>query len=224
MKYDKCGGMAVIGAMHAIARLKLPMRVVGLIPAAENMVDERAYRPNDILTMTNGVTVEVTNTDAEGRLILADALAYGCQHYKPRAVIDLATLTGGVVVALGSACAGAFVNDADLRTHLFDAAEASGERLWHLPLWDEHKKLIKGTHSDIVNSAAVREAHPIQGAAFLSYFVAKDGDFKKKDPVPWAHLDIAGVVEAKGNNGSPLPKGPTGFGVRLLVRAIESWK
>jgi len=222
MKYDKCGGMAVLGAMHAIAKLKLPIHVVGLVPTAENMIDEDAYRPNDIITFCNGVTCEITNTDAEGRLVLADALAYGCKTYKPRAVIDLATLTGAVVVALGVHCAGAFVNDDALHKRLFDAAERTGERLWHLPLWDEHKDYMKGHHSDLVNSG-IREAGAIQGAAFLSSFVAKDGDFEKNDLVPWAHLDIAGTAEYEREVG-PFPKGPTGFGVRLLVRALEQWK
>lgn len=222
MKYDKCGGMAVIGAMHAIASLKLPRRVVGVIAAAENMVDSTAYRPNDILTMYNGVTVEVTNTDAEGRLVLADALAYGCKQYQPKAVVDLATLTGGVVVALGSHCAGLFVNDASLREQLMDAADASGERLWCLPLWDEHRKQMKGTHSDLVNSSPTRGAHPITGAAFLSYFAAPNGDPGKIDQLPWAHLDIAGVASTESDDNPLFGKGPTGFGVRLLVHALES--
>lgn len=222
MKYDKCGGMAVIGAMHAIAKLKQPQHVVGLIPTAENMVDEKAYRPGDILTMHNGVTVEVTNTDAEGRLILADALAYGVRQYKPRAVVDLATLTGGVVVALGSYCAGLFCNDKPLRNRLLDAGQAAGERLWTLPLWDEHKKQLKGTHSDIVNSAG-REAHPIQGAAFLSYFVDPDNAVSMPK-TPWAHVDVAGVSDVKDSKDPLYVKGPTGFGVRLLVQTLEHWK
>ena len=214
MKYDKCGGMAVIGAMHAAARLKLPVRVVGLVPTAENMIDEKGYRPSDILRLCNGTTVEVTNTDAEGRLILGDALAYGCKTYKPKAVIDLATLTGGVIVALGTLCAGAFCGDERLRAHLFKAADDTGERLWQLPLWEEHKSLLKSVHADIVNSGG-REAHAIQGAAFLWHFV---------DPaIPWAHLDIAGVSDVKNPTDLYL-KGPTGFGVRLLTRALETWK
>jgi len=221
MKYDKCGGMSVIGAMHAIARLKLPVNVVGLVGAAENMVGTKAYRPSDILTMYNGVTVEVTNTDAEGRLVLADALSYGCKRYKPRAIIDLATLTGGVVVALGPYCAGMFCNDASLRKRLFAAADDTSERLWQLPLWEEHKKQLKGTHGDIVNSSG-REAHPIQGAAFLSYFI-DSSDPKSMPKTPWAHLDIAGVSDIKNNGHALYAKGPTGFGVRLLVRAIEAW-
>ncbi len=214
MKYDKCGAMAVIGAMHAVARLKLPRRVVALIPTAENMISEKAYRPSDILRMYNGVTVEITNTDAEGRLLLADAISYGCKRYKPSAVIDLATLTGGVIVALGTECAGMFCRQSKLRSLLFDAAEQTGERLWHLPLWDEHKLLLKSDHADIVNSGG-REAHAIQGAAFLSYFIDKK--------TPWAHLDIAGVSDVK-QNGELYIKGPTGYGVRLLVRAIETWR
>lgn len=223
MKYDKCGGMAVIGAMHAVASLKLPIPVMGIVAAAENMVDTNAYRPDDIITMYNGVTVEVTNTDAEGRLVLADALAYGCKHYKPRCVIDLATLTGGVVVALGHYCAGVFVNDDNLRKTLFDAADSSGERLWRLPLWDEHRDQMKALHADICNSSAIRGAHPIQGAAFLSYFATLNGDAGKIGEIPWAHIDIAGVAEA--NDRSALGnKGPTGYGVRLLADAIESMK
>ncbi len=207
MKYDKSGGMAVLGAMLAIARLKLPVNVVALIPTVENMIDQGSYRPDDIITMHNGVTVEVTNTDAEGRLILADALSYGCEKYKPAAVIDLATLTGGVVVALGSVCAGIFCTDSNLRSAMMDAAEQSGERIWHLPLWQEYRDMMKATHADILNSAPVREAHPIQGAAFLSYFLT-DGA-TQMPTIPWAHVDIAGVAEAKG--GSPhYRKGPTG--------------
>ena len=222
MKYDKCGGMAVIGAMHAVARLNVGARVVGLIPTAENMVSRRAYRPGDILTLANGVTVEVTNTDAEGRLILADALAYGCKAYRPRAVIDLATLTGGVVVALGRYSAGLFCADHPLRSRLLDAGEFTGERLWHLPLWDEHREQMRGTHGDLVNSAG-REASPIQGAAFLSHFVGEDAPARMPD-IPWAHIDIAGVSDVKHSASATglYGKGPTGFGVRLLVRLLET--
>lgn len=222
MKYDKCGGMAVIGAMRAIAQCRLPIEVVGLIPTAENMISDRAYRVDDILTLFNGVTVEVTNTDAEGRLVLADALAYGCKRYKPIAVIDLATLTGGIVVALGNWCAGSFCNDDSFHDVLHRAGEHCGERIWRLPLWNEHKQYLKATHADIVNASG-RMGHPIQGAAFLAHFVGPGG---KPDPscsIPWAHLDIAGVASVE--SGSPLyPKGPTGWGVRLLLRTIETWK
>jgi leucyl aminopeptidase len=217
MKYDKCGGVAVLGAMRAAARLKMPVHVVGLVPTVENMISDRAYRVDDILTMHNGVTVEITNTDAEGRLILADALSYACRKHRPAAIIDLATLTGGVVTALGGYCAGMFCNDAKLRARLARAGDDCGERLWHLPLWPEHKKQLKGTHGDIVNSAG-REAHPIQGAAFLWHFVDAG--------IPWAHLDIAGVADVSGERdwSGLFPKGPTGFGVRLLARLLEAWR
>ncbi len=224
MKYDKCGGMAVIGAMHAIATLGLPVRVVGLIPAAENMIGQTAYRPSDILRLTNGVTVEVNNTDAEGRLILSDALAYGCKAYKPQAVIDLATLTGAIVVALGPWCAGLFCNDERLYDRLQSASEVTGERLWRMPLWPEHRKHIKATHGDILNSGG-REASACTAAAFLSHFVAKGGDFKKNEKLPWAHIDIAGVsdVNTERDPTGIYPKGPTGYGIRLLVELLENW-
>lgn len=223
MKYDKCGGMNVLGAMEAVAALKLPVHVVGLIPVAENMIDENAYRVDDILTLANGVTVEVTNTDAEGRLILADALAYGTKRYKPRAIVDLATLTGGVVVALGTGCAGMFCNDATLEDRLSRAAEHTGEKLWPLPLWPEHRELIQSNHADIVNAAPERrEAHAIQGAAFLSYFVGSEGA-KGLPSIPWAHLDIAGVATRKKDTAL-YPEGPTGFGVRLLAHLLANWE
>ena len=220
MKYDKCGGMAVLGAMHAIGTQKLKQHVLGIIPVVENMIDREAYRVDDILTMYNGVTVEVANTDAEGRLILADAMAWGCEHYKPRAVVDLATLTGGVVIALGNHCAGLFCNDEALRDRLIAAGDRAHERVWPLPLWDEHRELMKGTHCDLVNAGA-RKAHPIQGAAFLSYFVGAEAP-RQMPSIPWAHVDIAGVAALDKATGN-LPVGPTGFGVRLLYRAIEAW-
>jgi leucyl aminopeptidase len=219
MKYDKCGGMAVIGALEAAARLKTRSRVVGLIPCAENMVDARAYRPDDILTMANRVTVEITNTDAEGRLVLADALAWGTRHYQPRAVVDLATLTGGVVVALGDHCAGYFCLDAQLTGQLEAAALATGEKLWKLPLWPEHRQLMTNSpHADLQNSGE-RKAHPIQGAAFLSFFVGEDAP-KQMPTLPWAHVDIAGVATVDADTG-PFAKGPTGYGVRLLAQLMQ---
>lgn len=215
MKYDKCGGMAVVGVMEAAAKLKLKQHVVGLIPCVENMIDSTAYRVDDIITFTNGVTCEVTNTDAEGRLILADALAYGAKRYKPRAVIDLATLTGGVVTALGPWQAGLFANDDKLADQLIDAGQTTGESLWRLPLTDELRNFMKGTHGDLINANEKRYAHPGQGAAFLSFFVGQDAP-KQMPTTPWAHLDIAAVADTDGSVGF-LPKGPTGFGVRLLV-------
>jgi leucyl aminopeptidase len=209
MIYDKCGGMAVLGAMCAIAKLKLPIHVVGILSSAENHVSSRAYRPGDILKMYNGVTVEVTNTDAEGRLVLGDALAWGIETYKPSACVDLATLTGGVVTALGKTMAGVMSNNDELVGELTCYGEGSGEPIWRLPLGPDQRDQIKSDHADIVNSAG-REAHPLQGGAFLSFFVPKDGS------VPWAHLDIAGVADTE----KELPyygKGATGWGVRLLV-------
>ena len=214
MKYDKNGGMAVLGAMHAIASLKVKTRVVALLPCAENMVSDDAYRPDDIITLCNGVTVEVTNTDAEGRLVLGDALAYACEKYKPTALIDAATLTGGVVVALGSFCAGLWCDDDKLRRRIEKASVATGEKVWRLPLWEAHRDFMRAKHADIWNSGPKRDAHPIQGAAFLSFFV--------DEKVPWAHLDIAGVSDVESDKGLYVT-GPTGYGVRLLTEVAESF-
>lgn len=213
MKYDKCGGAAVFGAMHAIAHAKLPIHVVALFPAAENMVSSNAYRPDDIITMYDGTTVEVTNTDAEGRLVLADAISYGCEKYKPTTMIELSTLTGGVVTALGPWSAGYFCDDAPLRDAIESSSARTGEKVWRLPLWKEHKDHMKSQHADIINSNPSRLAHPIQGAAFLDYFVDKS--------VPFAHIDIAGVA----NSESPSElcvAGPNGYGVRMLIDIAES--
>lgn len=225
MKYDKCGGMAVIGAMQAIAELNLPIHVVGLVAAAENMIDSSAYRPDDIIKFHNGVSCEITNTDAEGRLVLADALSYGCTKYKPAAVVDLATLTGGVVVALGSVCAGIFCNDTEFRSKVFDAADDTSERLWHLPLWEEHREMMKSNHADLANSSirVGRECHPIQGAAFLSFFVGPKGGPNDYNEIPWAHIDIAGMADTS-SDGPIYRTGPTGYGARLLTRLAENWK
>ena len=219
MKYDMCGGAAVIGAMEAAARLDLPTPVVGLVPCAENLIDAAAYRVDDILTLCNGVTVEVVNTDAEGRLILADALAYGTRYYKPRGVIDLATLTGGVVTALGDAAAGLFVNDHELHRRLDIAGETTGERVWRLPLWDEHREKMRAAHADLQN-AGDRKATAAQAAAFLSFFVGEDAP-QSMPALPWAHLDIAGVAKAEADRGL-YAKGPTGYGVRLVTRYLEA--
>lgn len=207
MIYDKCGGMAVLGFMLAVAKLKLPRRVVGILAAAENHISDTAYRPGDILRMYNGVTVDITNTDAEGRLVLGDALAWGIETYQPSAVVDLATLTGGVIVALGKTMAGVMANNDPLVADLQQAADTAGEKFWRLPLGEDQRELMKSDHADLVNSGG-REGHPLQGGAFLSYFVPAD--------LPWAHLDIAGVADTEKD----LPlygKGATGWGVRTLV-------
>jgi leucyl aminopeptidase len=212
MKYDKCGGAAVIGAMHAIASLRLPLHVTALLPAAENMVSDDSYRPDDIITMHNGVTVEVTNTDAEGRLVLADALSWACRELAPTAIVDMATLTGGVVTALGKFSAGYFCTDDGLRSRIEEAATSTGEKVWQLPLWPEHREYMRAQHADIINSNPSREAHPIQGAAFLAYFVDAG--------IPWAHVDIAGVSNSETPSDLCVA-GPTGWGVRLLTSIAE---
>ncbi|MBX3353562.1 MAG: leucyl aminopeptidase family protein [Phycisphaeraceae bacterium] len=215
MKGDKDGGCAVIGAMHAIATVVKPdFPVVALLAAAENSVNENAYRPDDCMTFRNGVTVEVTNTDAEGRLVLADALCWACEKEDPRAIIDLATLTGGVITALGSTFAGMWCDDDKLRGAVECASASAGERVWRLPLHKEYRDLMKSSIADIVNSAPVRDAHPIQGAAFLSYFVTEG--------TPWCHLDVAGVHRVTGESGPYAKDTPTGFGVRLLAELCDA--
>jgi leucyl aminopeptidase len=216
MIYDKSGGMAVLGLMYAVAKLKLPVHVVGILSSAENVLSESAYRPGDILTMYNGVTVEVTNTDAEGRLVLGDALAWGIEQFKPAAVVDLATLTGGVVIALGKAMAGVMSNNDALVAELTGASQAAGEKIWRLPIWDEHRELMKSDAADLVNAGPARDASPLQGGAFLTYFVPWEG----ADALPWAHLDIAGVADTE----KELPlygRGSTGWGVRTLVEWVS---
>ncbi len=215
MKYDKCGGMAVLGAMHAIASAKLPVRVTALLPAAENMVSSDSYRPDDIIELFNGVTVEVTNTDAEGRLVLADALAWACKTLKPTHIVDIATLTGGVVTALGSWCAGLMCTNDEFRARVERSGERTGDRLWHLPLWNEHREHMRSQHADIINSNPSRLGHPLQGGAFLSFFV--------DERIPWAHVDIAGVANIDGAADPYGAPGPTGFGVRLLYDIAKSF-
>jgi leucyl aminopeptidase len=216
MKRDKDGGCAVFGAMHAIATVIKPRRpVVAFLAVAENSVSDEAYRPDDIITYRNGVTVEVTNTDAEGRLVLADALCYACEKEDPAFIVDLATLTGGVVVALGSTFAGMWCDDDALRAKIDAASAQSGERVWRLPHHDEYREMMKSDIADIINSNPERKAHPIQGAAFLTYFV---------DPkVPWCHLDIAGVHATEGGDKGPFVKNAsTGWGVRLLAEMLDA--
>jgi len=214
MKRDKDGGCAVLGAMHAIGTIIKPDRpVVALLAVAENSVGDVAYRPDDVLTFRNGVTVEITNTDAEGRLVLADALIWACELENPEYIIDLATLTGGVVTALGSTFAGMFCENDRLRERLERAMATSGERWWRLPMDPEYRDMMKSPIADILNSNPNRKAHPIQGAAFLSFFV--------EPKVPWAHIDIAGVHAVESDSG-PFVKGPTGWGVRLLADLLST--
>ncbi|MBW2542224.1 MAG: leucyl aminopeptidase, partial [Deltaproteobacteria bacterium] len=213
MKHDMSGAAAVIGALRACALLKLPIRVVGLIAAAENMPSSTAYRPGDIVTTMSKKTVEVLNTDAEGRVVLADALHYANANYKPEAIVDLATLTGACVVALGKWASGLFGNHEGLIEAVRAAGEATGERAWPMPLWEEHRKAVRSDVADIKNTTG-REGSSSTAAAFLANFVGT---------TPWVHLDIAGT--AWGNKPAPyLKKGATGVGVRLLMELLRDWK
>ncbi len=212
MKYDKCGGVTVAAMLHLASRLKFKNPLVGIIAAAENMVSGESYRPDDIIQMLSGKTVEIISTDAEGRLVLADALTYAQSSFSARAIIDLATLTGGVVVSLGHVRAGLLSNNDALSKQLFDAGEETHERLWRLPLDEDFVRLIKSDDADIKNSGG-REAHAIIGGIFLQQFV--------KDSSAWAHLDIAGMADT--NKDLPYcPKGATGFGIRLLTHYLEN--
>jgi leucyl aminopeptidase len=214
MVFDKCGGMTVLGLMYVLAKTKYPGHVVGLLTSAENHVSGTAYRPGDILRLYNGVTAEITNTDAEGRLVLADAIAWGVETYKPSAVVDLATLTGGCVVALGHTMAGLMSNSDELAGELLESAETAGEKVWRLPVGDDQRELLKSHRADIVNSAG-RWASPLTGAAFLTFALGED--WKK---TPWAHFDIAGVADT--DKELPLyTKGATGWGVRTLLDWLE---
>ncbi len=210
MKFDMAGAAAVLGAMQAVARLGLPQRVVGIVPAVENMPGAGAQRPGDVRRALDGTTIEVINTDAEGRLILADALAYARLHLEPRParMVDLATLTGACVVALGHHAAGLFTRNPDLEAGLRRAGERTGETVWPLPLFDVYRKQLESPVADLKNTGG-RPAGAITAAKFLEHFA---GD------VPWAHIDIAGVAWVTEKPAKAyLGKGGTGFGVRLLV-------
>jgi len=213
MKHDMAGSAAVIGAMQAIAALKLPVRVVALIPFTENLPSGKAYKPGDVIRSLSGLTIEVINTDAEGRMILADALTYA-NRYEPQAIIDLATLTGACIVALGDNVAGLLSDNDELQARLQAAADESGEKVWPLPLWDSYFKAMKSDVADMKNVDG-RKAGAITAAIFLKQFVPEG--------VPWAHLDIAGCAwEDKGS--ALVPKGATGMGVHLITRLLQSWK
>lgn len=211
MKDDMSGGAAVMCSMQAASQLNIPLHIVGLIPATENLPSGKAYKPGDILKSYSGKTIEVINTDAEGRLILADALSYAC-NYKPKAIIDLATLTGACIIALGNYVIGLMGNNQQLSEKIRKASEICGERVWQLPLWEDYYELIKSDIADVKNTGG-RPAGTITGAAFLSKFV---GDF------PWVHLDIAGPAWIEKDTGY-LTKGATGAGVRLIVQFLRDW-
>jgi leucyl aminopeptidase len=211
MKFDMSGGAAVIEAVSAIARLRLPIKLVAVIGATENLPSGRAIKPGDIVTAANGKTIEVNNTDAEGRLVLADCLWHAVGEGAER-IVDLATLTGAVIIALGSTYAGLMSNDDEWAARISAAGDSSGEIVWRLPLHEEYDELIKGTYGDLDNAPEGRKAGTIVGGAFLSNFV---GD------TPWAHLDIAG--SAWELDRAYVGKGASGYGVRLLVDLAKSY-
>ncbi|MDT8363635.1 MAG: leucyl aminopeptidase [Nitrosomonas sp.] len=199
MKYDMSGAASVLGTLTAVAEMKLPINVVGIIPAAENMPDGQATRPGDVVTTLSGLTVEILNTDAEGRLVLCDALTYAQRNYKPEAIIDIATLTGACVIALGHNATGLFGNDESLVQDLLQAGEQTYDRAWQLPLWEEYQELLDSNFADIANIGG-RWGGAVTAACFLSRFTEK---------CRWAHLDIAGTAwksgKEKGATGRPVP-------------------
>lgn len=206
MKYDMCGAATVLGTIKAVALLNLPIHIVGIIPAVENMPGGSAYKPEDILTSMSGQTIEVISTDAEGRLILADALTY-CERYQPETVIDIATLTGAVVIALGYHATGLLTNNESLAKELLKAGEESGDRCWQLPLWDEYQEQIKSPFADIANTGG-RPAGTITAACFLSRFAKK---------FHWAHLDVAGTAAMMSGTSERMA---TGRPVPMLVQYL----
>jgi leucyl aminopeptidase len=212
MKHDMSGGAAVIAAVCAAARLRLPLHVVGVVGAVENMPSGTAYRPDDILTSLSGQTIEISNTDAEGRLVLADALHFANTEYRPDAIVDLATLTGACSVALGKWAAAVLGNHERLAERMLAAGEATGERYWRLPLWDVHREFMRGQVADLKQTGG-RDGGTITASAFLASFVGE---------TPWIHLDIAPVANTE--KGSALqPAGATGFGVRSLLELLRGW-
>jgi len=209
MKEDMAGAAAILGVLHAVGMLDLPLHVVGLAPATENLPGGRAFKPGDVLSSMSGTTIEVISTDAEGRLILADALNYAAR-YQPKAVVDVATLTGGCVVALGHVAAGLMGNNSDLLQALKEASNQTGEKVWELPFFKEYEEQIESDIADVKNSGG-RAASAITAGLFLRKFA---GDY------PWAHLDIAGMMAAEKTRGYAT-KGATGFATRLLIRWLR---
>ena len=213
MKWDMGGAGTVIGLMKALAGRKAKVNVVGVAGLVENMPGGNAQRPGDVVTSYSGQTIEVLNTDAEGRLVLADALWYTQKHFKPKFIIDLATLTGAIIVSLGTSRAGLFSNNDKLADQLFKTGQKVGEELWRLPLADVYDKQINSDIADMQNIGREREAGSITAAQFLQRFV---------NDVPWAHLDIAGMAWTKKDNDL-MPKGATAYGVRLLNELVKDF-
>jgi len=209
MKFDMCGGAAVLGLMHAVARLKPKVNIHALVPATDNMPGGRAYRPGDVVTARNGKTIEIYSTDAEGRLLLCDALAYAAEK-KPAYIVDLATLTGACVIALGDAACGLFGNDDDLIGRVKECGQAADEIAWPMPLLERYSEMLRGVYADLKNNAT-RWGGACTAAAFLKEFV---------DGLPWVHLDIAGVAWTDRDAGISR-RGATGFGVRLLWELVK---
>jgi leucyl aminopeptidase len=201
MKYDMCGAASVFGAMRAVAEMKLPLNVIGIVPATENMPSGGATKPGDIVTSMSGQTVEILNTDAEGRLILCDALTYA-ERFQPAAVVDIATLTGACVIALGHVASGLYANQDELAAELLECGRESWDRAWHMPLWDDYQEQLKSNFADMANIGG-RPAGSVTAACFLARFAGK---------YDWAHLDIAGTAWVSGKN-----KGATGRPVPLLT-------
>lgn len=213
MKDDMAGAAVVLAAMEAIAKLKPNRRVIGLIGSVENMISGKAQRPGDIVQARNGKTIEVLNTDAEGRLVLADVLSYASE-LNPAMIVDFATLTGAIGIALGNECAGLFSNDDELIEKIRTAGDATGERVWPFPMWDDYKDHIKGAVADIKNTGKERRAGSISAAKFLENFVG--------DGIPWAHVDIAATAYVREDR--PLSAGgATGFGARLALELLKSY-
>lgn len=213
MRADMGGAAAVLGLIQAAATIHLKANIVALIPTTENAIGSRSYKPGDVYRSYLGTTVEITNTDAEGRLILADALAYGEKHFQPSRIIDLATLTGAIVVALGDLRTGLFSNNDVLAKQIESAGELSGERVWRFPLDPEYKELLKSEIADIKNAGGKRMAGSITAAVFLQQFI--------QPKTPWVHLDIAGTAFLDNTRDYHLSQA-TGVGVRLLIDLLES--
>ena len=213
MKYDMCGSAVVLGVFKALAMLKPALNVVGIVPSTENLLGAKAYKPGDILKAYNGKTIEVLNTDAEGRLILADGLSYASKHYDPEFILDFATLTGAVVVALGHIATGVMGTDEGLMEKVKTSSKSAGEKVWEFPLWPEFCKQVQSDIADVKNTGAPSQAGSIAGGAFLKEFVG--------DNIPWVHFDIAGMAWGVKPN-SIHPKGSaTGWGVRLVLDMLD---
>ena len=210
---DKNGSCAVLGALHGVLASRPKLNIVFAIGLAENAIDSKSFKGGDIITSRKGLTIEIGNTDAEGRLVLADTLTYVQDHYKPSTVIDLATLTGACMVALGQETAGLFSNDDELADNLIDSGKNTFEPLWRLPIFDDHREAMKSRAADMNNMGKVRYGGSSQAAAFLERFIEKD--------VKWAHLDIAGPAITKAAKG-PVCADGTGFGSQILLDYI--WK